>query len=105
MQIRSGRLEKRTQIAVPVELRAAQEQSEAERATTENVCPSGARVLTRLPRQRNERLMIRTLVGNLWAVARVVYCQRLSNGIFGVGIELEGIRLHWDRDSTTTAAD
>src|SRR5579859_4345521 len=104
MQIRSGRLEKRIRLAVSVELRSAQDQSTAERATTENVCSSGARVLTRLHKQRNERLMIRTLVENLWTVARVVYCHRLPNEIFGVGIQLEGIRLHWDLDSTTTAA-
>lgn len=105
MQIRSGRLEKRIQLAVPVELCSAQDQSGTERVTTENVCSSGARVLMRMPKERNERLMIRTLVENLWTVARVVYCQRLSNGAFGVGIELEGMRLHWHLDSTTTAAD
>lgn len=105
MQIRSGRLEKRIRLAVPVELRSAQDQAVTERATTENVCPSGARVLMRRPKQRNERLMIRMLVENLWTVARVVYCQRLSNEIFGVGIELEGMRLDWRPGSAPTAAD
>jgi hypothetical protein len=105
MQIRSGRLEKRIRLTVPVELCSTQDRSQKERATTENVCSSGARVLMRQAKERNERLMIRTLVGDLWAAARVVYCQRLSNGIFGVGIELEGMRLHWNLDSTTTAAD
>jgi hypothetical protein len=90
---------------VPVEMCSVQDQSALERATTENVCSVGARVLTRKPKERNERLMVRTVLGNFWTAARVVYCQRLSDGRFGVGIQLQGMRLKWGGDSVTSAAD
>lgn len=105
MQLRSGRLEKRIQLAVPVEMCPIKDKSAMERATTENVCSVGARVVTREPKERNERLMIRSVLGNFWTIARVVYCQRLSDGRFGVGIQLQGMRLNWNSNSVTGAAD
>jgi len=105
MQLKSGRLEKRIRLAVPVEICPFDDESSLERTTTENVCSLGARVLTRQPKARNERLMIRSVLGNLWTIARVVYCQRLSDGRFGVGIQLQGVSLNWSGDSITNAAD
>lgn len=105
MQLRSGRLEKRIPLAVPVEVCTAEDDSALERGTTENVCSLGARVVMRRPKERNERLMIRSVLGNLWTTARVVYCQRLSDGRFGVGIQLQGMRMSWGSKSITDAAD
>lgn len=104
MQLRSGRLEKRIQMTVPVEMCPVQDQSALERATTENVCSLGARVLTRQPKERNDRLMVRTVLGKFWIQARVVYCQRISDGRFGVGIQLQGMRVNWTGDSIKDAA-
>jgi hypothetical protein len=58
------------------------------RTTTENVCSLGVRVLTERAMDLNERLMIRSLGGDLRTLARVVYCQRLPDGRFAVGLEL-----------------
>ena len=93
MPARSGRLEKRIRVAVPVELATPQDPTATERTSTEDVCPIGARVLTQRPRERNERVIIRSVSGNLRAQARVVYCQRISEGRFAVGLQFMGTRV------------
>ena len=103
--MRSGRLEKRIRLAVPVEISSPQNPSAAERTTTENVCSLGMRVLTQRTRELNERLMINSLVGDLRTLARVVYCQRLPDGRFGVGLQFQGMAVDWPRRSLTGATD
>ena len=105
MPARSGRLEKRIRLAVPVEITSLQYTSANERTTTENVCSFGIRVLTQNARELNERLMIRSLVGDLRTLARVVYCQRLPDGHFGVGLQFQGVAVHWSHDSLARAPD
>src|SRR6266446_4756536 len=80
MPTRSGRLEKRTRLTVPVEISNPQDAAGAERTTTENGSALGIRVLAQHARAPNERLMIRSLEGELRAIVRVVYCQRLPDG-------------------------
>src|SRR6266446_3952664 len=99
MPMRSGRLEKRIRLAVPVEISGPENAGEAERTTTENVCSLGIRILTKRARDSNERLMISSLRGDLRALARVVYCQRLPGGRFGVGLQFQGRPINWDKSS------
>ena len=105
MPMRSGRLEKRIQLAVPVEISSPLNPSAAERTTTENVCSLGIRVLTQRGRELNERLMINSLVGDSRTLARVVYCQRLPDGGFGVGLQFQGVGIRWPKDSLAGAGD
>jgi hypothetical protein len=95
MAVRSGRLEKRVHLTVPVQLSSLMDPSATERTTTENVCSIGARVLTQKFRQLNENLVLTSVAGDLKTLARVVYCQRLPNGRFGIGLEFQGITCHW----------
>jgi hypothetical protein len=95
MPVRSGRLEKRIRLAVPVEISSLRDPNANERTTTENVCALGIRILTEHSRDLNERLMIRSLAGGLRTLARVVYCQRLPNGRFAVGLQFLGAAIHW----------
>lgn len=97
----SGRVERRIRLAVPVEIFSVQDPSARERSATENVCSVGARLVTRRPKELNERLMIRSFGGELRTLARVVYCQRLSDGRFGVGIQFLGKVARGTRDSTS----
>jgi len=90
MPERSGRLEKRIRLAAPVEISSLQNQAATERTTTENFCSLGMRILTQRARELNERLWIRSLDGDLRTLARVVYCQRLPGGRFGVGLQFQG---------------
>lgn len=86
MPIRSGRIEKRIQQAIPVEIATLQQSAWIERASTENVSSLGARVLSERPRQRNEIVAIRSLFSEHPAEARIVYCERLADGRFGIGM-------------------
>ena len=76
MAVRSGRLEKRIHLSLPLQISSFYDPSKTERTTTENVCSLGMRLLTQKAKESKERLMIRSLVGDLRALARVVYCQR-----------------------------
>lgn len=105
MPARSGRLEKRIRLAVPVEITSFRHPRANERTTTENVCSLGIRVLTLHAREQNERLMIKSPVDNLRALARVVYCQRLPDGQFGIGLQFEGEAVNWPKKSLTGAGE
>jgi hypothetical protein len=87
MPMRSGRLEKRTPLAIPVRISSSQEPTLIERTTTENISSLGIRVVVSHYRQLNERLMVKTSEGDLQTQARVVYCQPLSDGQFALGLQ------------------
>jgi hypothetical protein len=105
MPVRSGRLEKRIRLAVPIEISSPQNPSATERTTTENVCSLGIRILTQRARDLNERLMISSLLGDLRTLARVVYCQRLPEGRFAVGLQFLGVAVKWSKDPLADASD
>jgi hypothetical protein len=92
-------------MAVPVQISSLQDPNGSERSTTENVCSLGLRVLTERAREQNERLLIRSLAGDLRALARVVYCERLPDGRFGVGIQFQGEAISWPKKSSGSASD
>jgi hypothetical protein len=97
MPMRSGRLEKRIRLAVPVQISSLLDPAATERTTTENVCSLGIRILTQRARNLNERLMISSLMGELRTLAHVVYCQRLPDGRFGVGLRFQGQPIDWSK--------
>ena len=99
MAMRSGRFEKRIEVAVPLQISSILDPETAERTRTENVCSLGVRVLTEQARELDERLMIRSLRGDLQRLARVVYCQRLPDGHFAVGLQFQGSALRREGDS------
>jgi hypothetical protein len=84
-----GRIEKRIRLAVPLEVSKPQDPAGAEHTITEDVCSSGVRVLTRRIVEPNERLMVRAFQGDLETLARVVYCQLLPDGRYGVGLRFQ----------------
>ena len=99
MPARSGRLEKRIPLAMPVEISNPLDPAATEQTTTENVCSLGIRILTRRARDLNERLMISSLMGELRTLAHVVYCQRLPDGRFGVGLQFQGQAINWSNST------
>lgn len=105
MPQRSGRLEKRIRLEVPVQISSLQDPSATEQTTTENVCALGIRILTQRARALNERVMVNSIVGDLRKLARVVYCQRLADGRFGVGLQFQGFTVDWPRPSSRGATD
>jgi hypothetical protein len=99
MTTRSGRLEKRTRLTVPVQISGLQDPAARERTTTENVCSLGIRVLTHRSRELNERLLIKSMEGDRQVLARVVYCHRLPDGRFGVGLQFQQNATNWLKES------
>lgn len=86
-----GRAEKRIRLSIPLELSRLQYPNDAERTATENISSIGARVLSWRPAEPDERLMVRFLEINVRTQARVVYCQRLHHGQFGLGLQFQGL--------------
>jgi hypothetical protein len=84
---------------MPVSISSLKEPSAGERSTTENVCSLGLRVLVRRARELNERVLIKSANGELHADARVVYCERLADGRFALGLEFHGEAASWLKNS------
>jgi hypothetical protein len=59
-----------------------------ESAWTEDVSSHGLRVRTERPWNRDTVLILLCSETDLWARARVVYCQALSDKTFAIGLEL-----------------
>jgi hypothetical protein len=91
-------------LSVPVEIANLLDPATTEKTTTENVCSLGIRILTRRARDLNERLMISSVVGELRALAHVVYCQRLPDGRFGVGLRFQDELIDWSKSPSGGAA-
>ena len=96
MSVRSGRIEKRIQQAIPVEISTLQQPRGIERASTENVSSLGARVLSQKPHERNELVILRSSVGEGRTEARIIYCQRLADGRFGIGMHFLKEMANWN---------
>lgn len=88
-----------------MEISSQREPIASERTVTENVCSQGARILAKQAREPNERLLVRTFRGDLRIVARVVYCQRLSGGRFGIGMQFLGNDAKWMPDTWAGTAN
>lgn len=65
---------------------------------TMDVSCHGARVLTKTLWKPNQHLAIRSIHGNLFARARVAYCQRWMGGSYVVGLEVYYPEGDWTTD-------
>jgi len=95
MSLRSGRIEKRIQRAIPVEISSLQQLPAIEKASTENISSLGARVVSQRPHELNELVVIRSSSGQGPTEARVVYCHRLADGRFGIGMHFLREMANW----------
>lgn len=91
----SHRAENRDSVKLPVDLASLDVRMPAQEGVTENVSLRGARVLTGKPWKPNEKLNVRSLIGNLRSRARVVYCEPLGRGMYAVGLQLSAATGHW----------
>jgi archaeosine-15-forming tRNA-guanine transglycosylase len=78
----------RKRVRLAVDLSGLDVHTAAQQGITENVSPHGARVVTSKPLNPNDRVIVRSLLGNLRSRGRVVYCEKLESGSFAVGLEL-----------------
>jgi hypothetical protein len=63
--------------------------------STMDVSLHGARVSTKAPWERNQRLSVRSIQGDLFSHARVVYCSPLPDRSFSLGLELHNPAGDW----------
>jgi hypothetical protein len=88
-------MEKRISQAIPVEISTLEHPLKTERVSTENVSSLGIRVLAKHPVERNRRFMIRPLASDQGTVAQVVYCQKLAEGRYGIGMQFLEAAMSW----------
>lgn len=90
MRVPTGRVERRTTKMQFVELVPVGDSEVAKvEAITENVSPRGARVITDSVCAPGKVVRLEAPNERLNLLARVVYCQRLENGKFAVGLQLD----------------
>jgi PilZ domain len=84
----NGRSEKRIARTVSVEICLRDEPKLNESMLTENVSAHGARVLMEQKLQPGQQVLVNSSREGVQSRARIVYCQRVSERKFAVGLEL-----------------
>ena len=88
MAMPTGRSDKRIMKEAPVELACPDASQRKETAIAQNVRTRGMRVVTEHVRRSGGRVLLSSPVSGIRTQARVVYCQRMENNRFAVGLEL-----------------
>jgi hypothetical protein len=92
-----GRMEKRLPIAIVVRLTHAEDQpaNGSELTYTDNVSAHGARVISRNPWQSGEVAQLTSLKDETTICGRVVYCQKLPDDRYCIGLNFQDRRVTW----------
>lgn len=104
MSVQPGRFYKRIRLTVAIKLFYAGQAETSEDAVTENVSPLGARVLVKTPKEPDTLMLVKSPAPRFRVSARVVYCEPLPSGEFGVGLQLQGQSLNWAENVMSTTA-
>ena len=86
----NGRSERRIARIVSVEVCVEAERKLNGRMLTENVSAHGARVFMERKFEPGQQVLVSSPKEGVRSLARIVYCQRVSEGRFAVGLELSG---------------
>ncbi len=93
----NGRSERRIAKTVRVEVSLLDTPALKEETLTENVSVHGARVLTKRKLQPLQQAILTSPNEGVWTSARVVYCHRIRERDFAVGLELSGRVDSWSK--------
>jgi len=88
MSLSTGRSDRRIPKEVPVELSRPDASQLRETAIAENVSARGMRVATEHVWRPGDPVLLGSPESGVRTPARVVYCQRIENNGFAVGLEL-----------------
>jgi hypothetical protein len=96
-RILNGRMDKRLPIAMVVHLAQGQDQSVngSEVTYTDNISVSGARVITSRPWQTGEIVQLTPLKEETTIRGKVVYCQKLVDDRYCIGLNFNGRPVTW----------
>lgn len=92
-----GRSEKRIARTVSVEVRLPDGPVQKERASTENVSAHGVRLFVKQRLKLGQAVVLVSPSEGVGCQAQIVYCQRISENRFAVGLELRGRMEAWAR--------
>jgi hypothetical protein len=95
MPDKDPRTEQRISRNEPVLLSSLDQPSVGESTRTQNISSRGARVFTQRVWQPGSRLLIKSLRGDFWARARVVYWRSFSSSTFAIGLEFHARKGDW----------
>jgi hypothetical protein len=84
----SGRSEKRMLKSVRVEVCLLDDPTLKERTLTENVSGHGVRVLAKQKFPLKQQALVTCPSAGVWSRGKVVYCQRVAENRFALGLEL-----------------
>lgn len=93
----NGRSEKRIAMTVSVEVRLPDGPALRERASTENVSAHGARLFMKQQLKPGQAVVLVSPTEGVGRQAQIVYCERISENRFAVGLELRGRVEVWAR--------
>ena len=93
----SGRMERRLPIIVMVRLAQTERAGtdEEEKTYTDNVSTHGARVFSRRSWQPGDQVMVTPVNQESATCGNVVYCQRLADGRYGIGVTFQDHPVTW----------
>lgn len=101
MAMEPGRFEKRVGAAVAVMLTSADPAFPTELTLTQNISSRGARVVTKGLWRANDSLVIKSLEGDLYSAARVIYRQPIRENVYAVGLGLIEPRGSWQGEESS----
>ncbi|HYT24048.1 MAG TPA: PilZ domain-containing protein [Candidatus Polarisedimenticolia bacterium] len=106
MRTLHGRIDKRLPIAVVVYLSQAQDRTvkESELTCTDNISVNGARVISRRPWQTGELVQLTPLKDEASIRGKVVYCQKLEDDRYLIGLNIQGLGASWPAFRTYSGA-
>lgn len=93
----NGRSEKRIAKTVSVEIRLQDGPALKDRASTDNVSAHGARLFMKQRLKPGQAVVLVSPTEGVGCQAQIVYCQRVSEDRFAVGLELNGRVEVWAR--------
>jgi PilZ domain len=93
----SGRMERRLPIVVVVRLAQAERPTSngEERTYTDNISPHGARIFSKKPWQLGDEVIVTPVNEESTARGSVVYCHRLDNDHYGLGVQFQNRPVVW----------
>ena len=95
MEAAAKRADVRTAMKVTVDLSSLDIRTPAQEGVTENISARGARVVTSKPWKPDDRLNLRSLLGNFRSRARVVYCEPIGGDLYAIGLQLFATAGNW----------
>ena len=89
------RIQKRTHASVALQISSAEQPFITELAFSENVSLHGVRVVTERAWKPGERVIVKSYHGSIKSPAKVIYCYRLAEARYAVGLELRSAIWTW----------